>query len=230
MATPRRAQAQRRAVTRRVFLTACLAGSMCQTLVGCHTRQLPAYPESSRHDVTAYLIASGWHTEIALPVGTISGPLETLTRDFPSAHYLLFGWGEHDYYMAQEPTAGDALRALLPGPAVLLVTALDRPPQDLLAGADIFEVGLSAAGFDRLVNYVWAAFDKSADGMLRRLAAGPSRDSVFYAATGRYSAAYTCNTWTAEALHVSGIPVTAVGVVFAGQVIDQMQALAGKLR
>lgn len=54
--------------------------------------------------------------------------------------------------------------------------------------------------------------------------------SVFYAAIGTYSAAYTCNTWTAEGLYVSGIPVTAAGVVFSGQLIDQVQALSDARR
>jgi uncharacterized protein (TIGR02117 family) len=216
---------------RRGFLATCLAGSVLQMLAGCQPTQLPAaYQEPLRRDVTAYLIASGWHTEIALPVRAISGPLETLTRDFPGSSYLLFGWGERDYYMARQPTGADALRALFPGPAVLLVTPLNHPPQNLRAGDHVFALVLSTAGFNRLANHVWAALDKSADGMPRRLASGPDPGSVFYAAIGTYSTAYTCNTWTAEGLHVSGIPVTAAGVVFSGQLIEQVQALSDARR
>ena len=89
----------------------------------------------------------------------------------------------------------------------------------------MFEVGLSTAGLDRLSNYIWAAFEKSDGGTPRRLAAGPEPGSVFYAATGTYSATYTCNTWTAEGLRVGGLPVTPAGVVFASQVTDQLRSL-----
>lgn len=149
-------------------------------------------------------------------------PLKALTPDFPSAQYLSFGWGARDYYMARAPTVGNAMSALFPGPAVLLVTPLYRPPRDSRANGQVFEVGLSTAGLDRLSNHLWAAFEKSGDGTLRRLAAGPEPGSAFYAATGTYSASYTCNTWTAESLRVGGIPVTPAGVVRASQVIDQL--------
>jgi uncharacterized protein (TIGR02117 family) len=177
-----------------------------------------------KRGVTIYVIAAGWHTEIALPMHAMHDPLKAVTPDFPSAQYLSFGWGERNYYMTRAPTFGDAINALLPGPAVLLVTPLYRPPRDSRANGQVFKVGLSTAELDRLSNHLWAAFEKSGDGTPRRLAAGPDPGSVFYAATGTYSATYTCNTWTAESLRVGGIPVTPAGVVFASQVTDQLRS------
>ena len=222
-------QTPRHAVTRRVLLRACLAASTVPTLAGCRSTALPTYQEAPAQEaasdgVTAYLIAAGWHTEIALPIHAIHDPLRAVTPDFPKAQYLAFGWGERNYYMARAPTAGDAMSALFPGPAVLLVTALYRPPRDSRANAQVFEVGLSPAGLDRLSNYIWAAFEKSPDGTPRRLAPGPDPGSVFYSATGTYSATYTCNTWTAEGLRVGGLPVSPAGVVFAGQVTEQLRS------
>ena len=173
-----------------------------------------------------YLIAAGWHTEIALPIHAIHGPLRVLTSDFPGSQYLVFGWGERNYYMARAPTFVDAMRAQFPGPAVLLVTPLYRPPRDSRPSAQVFDVSLPTAGLDPLSNHIWAALEKSGDGTPRRLAAGPDLGSVFYVATGTYSATYTCNTWTAESLRVGGIPVTSAGVVFASQVTDQLQSLS----
>src|SRR5262249_13269231 len=95
-------------------------------------------------------IAAGWHTEIALPIHAIHDPLRAVTPDFPSSQYLAFGWGERNYYMARAPTVGDAMSALFPGPAVLLVTALYGPPRGSRASAHVFEVGLSPAGPHRL--------------------------------------------------------------------------------
>jgi uncharacterized protein with von Willebrand factor type A (vWA) domain len=36
---------------------------------------------------------------------------------------------------------------------------------------------------------------------------------------------HTCNTWTAEALRTAGLSVNASGVLFAGQVLDQLPPL-----
>ncbi len=211
------------AVARRALLRACLAGSTVQALVGCHSTPLPTSHEPPSDGVPIYLIAAGWHTEIALPVHALHGPSRALASDFPGSRYLVFGWGERNYYMARAPTLDDAMRALFPGPAVLLVTPLYQPPRESRAGAEVFEIGLPTAGLDPLSNHLWAALEKSGDGTPRRLAAGPQPGSVFYGATATYSASYTCNTWTAECLRVGGVPVTSAGVVFAGQLTDQLR-------
>jgi uncharacterized protein (TIGR02117 family) len=169
-------------------------------------------------------MAAGWHTEIALAVDDMPDPLRAVTTAFPGARYLSFGWGERNYYMARAPTVGDAMSALFPGPAVLLVTPLHRPPRESRATSQVFELSLSPSGLEQLSNYLWAAFEKSGDGMPRRLAAGPESGSAFYAATGTYSSSYTCNTWTAEGLRVAGVPVTPTGVIFVGQLTDQLRS------
>ena len=199
-----------------------------QTLPGCGSTPAPTYQEAPKNGVTTYLIAAGWHTEIALPIDAIHDPLKTVAPDFPGSRYLSFGWGERNYYMARAPTVGDAMSALFPGPAVLLVTPLYRPPRESRANAQVFELSLSPAGLDRLSSYLWAAFDRSGDGTPRRLAAGPEPGSVFYAATGTYSASYTCNTWTAEGLRFGGIPVTPAGVVFVSDLTDQLRSLSAR--
>lgn len=217
-------QTRRHAVTRRALLRACLAAGTLPPLAGCGSTPLPTYREARGDGVTIYLIAAGWHTEIAVPVHAMRDPLRASAPDFPGAQYLSFGWGERNFYMARAPTVGDAMSALFPGPAVLLVTPLHRAPRESRASAQVFEFNLSTAGLERLSNYLWAAFDKSGDGTPRRLAAGLEPGSVFYAATGTYSASYTCNTWTAEGLRVAGVPVTPAGVVFVSDLTDQLRA------
>ena len=178
-------------------------------------------------DVTLYLTAAGWHTGLVVPVDRLNGPWRTLLRDFPGATYLWFGWGERNYYMTAEPTAVDALRALLPGPAVVLVTPLFQPPQEGSFGQRVFALGMTSAGVTRLVDYLWSAFAKSPKREPIIAGRGLSTGSMFYAATGTYSATYTCNTWTAQALHVGGLPVTASGVVLADQVVEQVEGMNG---
>lgn len=214
---------------RRRFLMVCLAASVSGALAGCQVPRIQAYRAPANPAVTIYVTAAGWHTGIVLPARRLNASWNRLLRGFPGARYLLFGWGQREYYMARHPTVADALRALFPGPAVLLVTPLERPPPDALIGVKVFPVGLTTAGWDRLQAYVRAAFSRSADGEPRRVGSGLARGSVFYAATGSYSANDTCNTWVAKALHAGGLPVMPGGVVFAGQVVDQVRLLAPEL-
>src|SRR5262245_26265322 len=122
-----------RHVTRRALLGACLAAG----LPGCGSTPLPTYQEAPAGGVGIYVIAAGWHTEIALPIDVIQGPLRAVAADFPGARYLAFGWGDRNYYMAPAPTLGDAMGALFPGPAVLLVTPLYQPPRESRATARV---------------------------------------------------------------------------------------------
>jgi uncharacterized protein (TIGR02117 family) len=169
-----------------------------------------------------YVIAGGWHTELALPMAAISGRLAALKRGFAKARYLVFGWGARGYYMARHPGLGDLLRAALPGPAVLLVIPLHASPAAFAGAANAFAVSVSRDGAERLSQFLWGYLAKSAAGRPRRISAGPYPGSVFYVSTGTFDLAHTCNTWTAEALRAAGVPVISAGVVSADQLLDQL--------
>ena len=70
-------------------------------LAGCQTPPLQVRPPQRDNEVVVYVIASGWHTGLALPARPIAGPLRLVQNDFPRANYLLFGWGERDYFEEQ---------------------------------------------------------------------------------------------------------------------------------
>ena len=194
--------------------------------VGC-TATIPQQPDagSARPTEALYVISGGWHTELGLPVAALSGPLAALKADFPSARYLVFGWGARDYYMAQNPDIGDLLRAAASGPAVMLIIPLQISPEAFFGAANVFVLPAPREGIQRLAQFLWDYLAVDKEGPPRRIGLGPYPQSVFYASAGNYSLGHTCNTWTAEALHASGLPVSAVGVVFAGQVLDQLQSI-----
>jgi uncharacterized protein (TIGR02117 family) len=172
-----------------------------------------------------YVISGSWHTEIGLPVGTIRGPLAALKAEFPGARYFVFGWGARDYYMARNPGIGDILRAVASGPAVMLVIPLKIAPEAFFGVSNAVVIRVSPGGIERLSQLLWNYLATDEEGAPRRIGAGLYPESVFYASTGTYNLSHTCNTWTAEALQVTGLPVSATGVVFAAQVLDQLPPL-----
>jgi len=84
---------------------------------------------------------------------------------------------------------------------------------------------VSREGIERLWEFLWNYLLPGKEGPPRRIGSGPYPQSVFYASTGTYNLSHTCNTWTAEALRVAGLPVSAAGVVFAAQILDQLPPL-----
>jgi hypothetical protein len=118
------------------------------------------------------------------------------------------------------------LAALAPGPGALLVTALRDTPQSAFPAEDVVVLRVSTRGLARLIDFIAESFERPTDGVLHAIADGPYPGSLFYASTRTYSAGYTCNTWTAEALQTAGLPVHSAGVVFADEVADQARRIA----
>ncbi|MDE2273509.1 MAG: DUF2459 domain-containing protein, partial [Gammaproteobacteria bacterium] len=67
-----------------------------------------------------------------------------------------------------------------------------------------------------------ASLQTDAQGRPEPLAPGPDPGSEFYASGLSYDAFHTCNTWTAEALHFAGVPVSYHGLIFADQLWRQL--------
>ncbi len=206
-------------------ISAAVVWILC-VFAGCRAATpVEPYAGSALRTELVYVVAGGWHTELGLPLGEIRGPLAALKPEFPSARYLVFGWGARDYYMAQNPGIGEILRAVAPGPAVMLVIPLQIPPEAFFGASNAVVIHVSRDSIERLSELLWNDLVPDKEGPPRRIGTGPYPQSVFYASTKTYNLSHTCNTWTAEALRVTGLPVTAAGVVFASQVLDQLPPL-----
>ncbi len=207
-----------------------LLGAIAAPLVGCAGRRTAAragavaWPGGAG-TLPLYVIAGGWHTELGLPAAAISGPLAALARAHPGAHpgaeTLVFGWGQRDYYMAAHPGLGDLLGAVAPGPAVVLVIPLPGRPIAAPDHPTVHRLAVTPTGAAALCAWLWESF-ATIDGRPRPLGPGPCGGCIFYAATGTYDLAHTCNTWTAQGLRAAGLPVSPAGVITAGQVLGQL--------
>ena len=141
---------------------------------------------------------------------------------FPTARFLEVGWGDRAFY--QSPDAGIVLAleaSLASEGSVLHVTGLDRPPAEHFAHAEITPVVLSARGAEALARFVSRAYAHDAAGRPIDLGPGLYPGSRFYAATGRYSLVYTCNSWIAGALRAGGCPITPAWALTAGTLMFQ---------
>ena len=206
---------------------------LCLVLAGCAAPLPPAPPAdltAGPKTETIYLVERGWHTDIGLPATQAGATLGQLRTTFPGVRTLVIGFGQRAYLLRPHPDLGDMLAALAPGPGAMLVTALRDTPQTAFPAGDIVVLHVSARGLARLVDFIAGSFERASDGALHAIADGPYPGSLFYASTRTYSAGYTCNTWTAEALQTAGLPVHAAGVVFADEVADQARRVAAASR
>jgi hypothetical protein len=175
-------------------------------------------------DRVIYVIARGWHTDIGIPIEEAGGRLISFPKSFPGVRYLVFGFGNRDYLLSNRGNFGDMLRALLPGPGAVLVTALRETPQEAFGSDNVVRIHLTRAGLRNLTQFVSDPLETA--GEPRPIAEGPYPGSLFYASPVSYSAFYTCNTWTAEALRRAELPVRSTGILFTDQLMEQVRQLS----
>ena len=195
-------------------------------LAGCSTTETAPSVAGGPAVATVYVVDRGWHTDIGLAADDVRGPLAAVNQPFPGVRYLTFGFGERAFYASRHTDLFTMLRALFPSRAAILVTALRVAPSDAFGRKHVVALPLTAADLTRLDAFLWSYLRKGRNDKPQVLAPGPYPGSLFYAAAGTYDVAFTCNTWTADGLHVADLPVSAEGVVFAGQVMGRVRALA----
>lgn len=219
-----------RSLARTGFRTHVWCKALCAALVagwlaGCATA--PRDAPVPYGEATIYVVGRGWHTDIGLPVSEVTGPLASLERDFPGVRFMVFGFGEREYYMARNEGAGEMLAALFPSKSAILLTPLRAPPSEAFADQQVVALHLPKSGVQQIATRLWDDLEKSANGVPVRLADGPDVGSVFFASTEIYNAFHTCNTWTALLLRDAGLPMN-THVLLAGEVMQQVARIAAK--
>jgi hypothetical protein len=202
---------------------ALVAAPLAGWLAGCAVMLADAPVPSG--EATIYVVARGWHTDIGLPVNETIGPLAALESDFPGVRFMVFGFGERQFYLARDGGSGEMLTALLPSKSAILMTALRAAPTEAFADQTVVTLHLSRSGVEQIAMRLWTDLEKASDGSLLRLADGPYAGSAFYASGETYDAFHTCNTWTALVLRDGGLPMQ-THVLFAGQVMQQVARIA----
>lgn len=196
-------------------------------LAGCVLSHTPACPVLSAAGSVVVLIDHGWHTDLGIPVGELSGPIAVFRKIFPGAHALVFGFGKRTFMTARVDRWQEFLIGPFPGPGAMLVAGLAVSPDQAYAAGDTVVLPLPPGGAEALSAFLTRSFAWGNDGWPRFIATGPWRGSLFYDSAETYTLANTCNDWSVRALRAAGVPVSARGVLLAGQAMHRARIAAG---
>jgi Protein of unknown function (DUF2459) len=172
----------------------------------------------------AWVVDHGWHTDIALRVEDLAGPLAGFRTPFAGAAALVFGFGKRSFVLAGAGAVEELLLGPIPGPGAVQVKGLAVPPAAAYPGRAT-ALPLPQGGLARLSEFLWNSLALDAAGRPVPAHPGPLHGSLFYESSRGYSLAYTCNTWTAEALRLAGLPVSDAGVALPRGVLVQLDTL-----
>jgi Protein of unknown function (DUF2459) len=191
------------------------------SLAGCtFTRTSTPGRSQAEPTTTVYVVRRKWHIEVGFAAADL-GPLAFAGAEFPRAKYMFLGFGDRHYLLARNHNAPVMLGALWPGPGLILLTAIDGAPGSAFGRPQVIELDLTGAQARAIQSFIRDAIADPAP-----YAKGPYEGSLYYAASARYSAFHTCNTWAAEALRAGDLPVHSRGVIFASQLWSQVARLA----
>ncbi len=184
---------------------------------------------SGEDQVSIYVTSNGWHSAIVVPRAALPAGAIPEAADFPGAAYLSLGWGDAEYFPVREPTIGMKLRAALrPTPAVLHMAGLPFHPRDVFPANEVVELTTTTQGFEALIAYLDASFDRGGAERAQASEPGLYRFSLFYPANGEFHLFNTCNTWTARGLKAGGWPIRVSGTVTAEDLMAQVRTLAAQ--
>jgi hypothetical protein len=166
---------------------------------------------------TIYVARRGWHVDIGFDKRDLREPLLSISKNFPQASTVFFGFGDLHYLADERNQHGPRmLAALWPGRGILLVTTLQIDPVSAFGESSVIALRASDAQMRDAQRYVWNSL-VTTGGSAELYREGPYEGGYYFLARPKYSALHTCNTWAAQTLRAAGYPIHAQGVLFARQ-------------
>lgn len=205
--------------------------SVALTLLSC--KDDPEIPvlydpiETSSSETSAiYVTSNGWHSGIVINKDDLIPPKIPEADDFPDAQFLEFGWGDAEFYPAEESTIGMTLSAaLIPTEAVLHVSELKVSPVIRYPNDEVIPLLISTTRLQRLVEFIDFSFNRGDEERAKPTGPGLHAGSFFYPAKGRFHLFNTCNTWSARALVSAGFSIREKDTKSAEDLMRQVRLL-----
>lgn len=182
-----------------------------------------------------YLVYRHWHTSIVLDAKQLAVRSPLLASYMGDEDFVRIGWGDGDYFTGKSKSWGSASKALVASrySALQLLTYSAKGLQEIPADTRV-PLAISEPGLQQLIARVEASVALDKQQLPIRLPATAVADEdigIFFQATHHYSLFNNCNSWSAEALQLAGLPLasrlTAQGVFVQAGHISQIQARAG---
>jgi uncharacterized protein (TIGR02117 family) len=170
-----------------------------------------------------YVVRQGWHTGFVVPSSTIQTQLPQLYERFGDTPYMAFGWGDKEYYQAEQITSGLTVKAILwPTESVMKVVAIPERPDIHFTENDLEALCLDSKQYALLIGFIENSFYKDSDGKLKKSKNSSDRNSQFYSGEGQYYSMNTCNNWTAKGLKSAGLNISPNFKQTAGSVMGYL--------
>jgi len=193
-----------------------IAANMVIGLIKCFAAEID---KSARNEV--YVVNHGWHTGFVVPASYIHQSMPELKQRFEHAAYIEFGWGDNEFYQADEITSGVTLKAIfLPTDSVLHAVLVPLKVDRYFKNNEVEKFCLKDSELESLIKFISGSFYRDDSGKILKLNHGIYGDSQFYKAKGDFHIFNTCNKWTAKGLESAGMEISTTFKLTAGSIMN----------
>jgi uncharacterized protein (TIGR02117 family) len=173
-----------------------------------------------------YLISTGWHIGIVVPVDNVLKRNLPESLSFPNADFLEISWGEKTFYQASNPSFAMAFNALLTSsPSVIHIFGFSNSVNLAFEKAEIIKISLKEGNYSNLLSFIHKSFTRNANGSSRPEGPGlyGTENSRFYTSNGKFHLLNTCNTWAANAITKAGVEIDFQNVITAEGLMSEVR-------
>ncbi len=175
---------------------------------------------------TVYVVNHGWHTGFVVNAYDIQEEIPELKQRFGRVPYIEFGWGDKEFYQANEITPDVTLKAIfLPTDSVLHAVAITSEADKYFKHSEVHKFCLEDLELKSLVDFISNSFYRNESGNILKLNHGIYGDSQFYKAKEDFHIFNTCNKWTAKGLESTGMKISTTLKLTAGSIMNYLTKL-----
>ena len=200
----------------RPLIVLLIAANMVIGLIKCFAAEID---KSTRNEV--YVVNHGWHTGFVVPASVIHQVIPELKQRFEHAPYIEFGWGDNEFYQAEEITSGVTLKAIfLPTDSVVHAVLVPMKVDRYFKNSEVAKLCLEDSELESLIKFISSSFYRDESGDILKLSHGIYGDSQFYKAKGDFHIFNTCNKWTAKGLESAGMKISTTLKLTSGSIMN----------
>ncbi|MDE1464436.1 DUF2459 domain-containing protein [Spartinivicinus poritis] len=195
-------------------------------LTNCNSHHSWGYLADLPHNERSiFLVSHGWHTGLVIATKNLTKELIFLQDYFNNGLYFEIGWGDKDFYQANQVTSAMTLKAAFwPTNSVLHVVGLATDPTQYFSNSEVIEIKISAVAHQQLNLAIADSFQKDATGAIVPIQEGLYGDSHFFNGTGYFYLTNNCNNWTAKQLITAGVPISTMTFTATGLIKQVKEA------
>lgn len=180
--------------------------------------------DAEKNLYSVYILKHEWHVGIIFKRSETVDLLTALNNDFQNAKYIEIGWGDKDFYMAENETVWLVVKAALwPTASVLHVAEFNQHPRLMFDNDEIIELELTKDNYRELCSYINQSFKLTDEQENVKLGHGLYGNSQFYLSQEKYHLFHTCNVWAARGLKNAQVSIKPYKAITSQNVMKQLQ-------